>query len=155
MPVDWQALENFTFIDPGPLSDGDLELLLNETCPAIVEKGFVPEYKFHMIRPGTKVVMGSIQLRVALTEKLEELGGHIGYEVYSPYRGQHYAARSCRLLFPLLRRLAIDPVVITCDPQNTPSVKTIESLGGQIMHTKVVEIEPGINRWTSVYHLSV
>jgi len=97
--------------------------------------------------------MGNISLRVGLTEKLKEFGGHIGYEVEEQYRGNNYAARSCRLLFPLIRKLGIKPIVITCAPDNLPSVRTIESLGGILISTQKVEIEPGTNRPTNIYHL--
>jgi predicted acetyltransferase/thymidylate kinase len=145
----------FRFIDPGLLVDGDLELRLKETSPGEAAKGIVPEYKFAMINPLTRLEMGRIHLRVSLTEKLKEYGGHIGYEVYEVNRGHHYAARSCRLLFPLIRKLKINPVVITCDPENTPSVKTIESLGARLVASKEVEIEPGLWRTTNVYHLKI
>lgn len=133
--------------------DNDLELKVLETCPYNPENGFVPEYKFAMIHVKTNAIMGFINLRVGLTKRLKEFGGHIGYEVAKSYRGHNYAARSCRLLFPLMRRLGINPVVITCDPGNLPSVKTIESIGAVLMATKEVEIEPQIYRPTNIYHL--
>jgi len=133
--------------------DAELELELEEARPYKPEKGFVPEYRFSMVNTKTGAVMGNISLRVGLTEKLKEFGGHIGYEVEEQYRGNNYAARSCRLLFPLIRKLGIKPIVITCAPDNLPSVRTIESLGGILISTQKVEIEPGTNRPTNIYHL--
>jgi predicted acetyltransferase len=153
MTNDLKQFENFQFIDPGTLIDKDLELRLQETCPCNPEKMYVPEYKFEMIHATTKATMGTIDLRVGLTEKLKEIGGHIGYEVAEPYRGHKYAARSLRLLFPLIQELGIQPVVITCDPENMPSVKTIESIGAKLIVTQDVEIEPHMWRPTSIYHL--
>ena len=148
-----EKYKDFKFLDPGVLIDGELELVLKETCPYDPKKGFVPAYKFQMVNAATKNVMGNIELRVGLTEKLREFGGHIGYEVDEKIRGNGYAARSCRLLFPLMRQLGINPVVITCDPKNIPSAKTIESLGARLMVTKDVEISPQKYRMTSIYHL--
>lgn len=113
----------------------------------------MPAYKFQMVNLVTKDVIGNIDLRVGLTEKLKEYGGHIGYEVNEKYRGKQPAARSCRLLLPLIQRSGINPVVITCDPENIPSVRTIESLGAELINTKIVEIAPKVSRMTSVYHL--
>lgn len=149
------STEPFQFIDPGILVDGDLELKLKETCPEDPAKGIVPEYQFVMLNPFTRLEMGRIHLRVKLTEKLKTYGGHIGYEVYEASRGHHYAARSCRLLLPFIRNLGINPAVITCDPENTPSVKTIESLGAKLVFSRVVEIEPGVWRSTNVYHWEI
>ena len=94
-----------------------------------------------------------MDLRVGLPEKLKLMGGHIGYGVEEPYRGQRYAARSCRLLLPFARTPGINPVVITCDPQNIASVKKIVSLGAKLMAANEVEMEPGELRWTNVYHV--
>jgi len=93
--------KDFEFIYPDIMIDAELELKLKETCPYKPEKGYVPEYRFSMVNTKTGAVMGKISLRVGLTEKLKEFGGHIGYEVEEQYRGNNYVARSCRLLFPL------------------------------------------------------
>jgi len=151
--VEW--FENFKFIAPPVMVDDDLELKLVETIPCRPEGGYVPEYKFAMVHVESQATMGSIDLRVGLTEKLRIMGGHLGYDVDEPYRGQHYAARSCRLLLPFVRTLGINPVVITCDPENIASAKTIESLGAKLAATNEVEIEPGRFRSTNVYHLSL
>jgi predicted acetyltransferase len=147
------SLKNFQFIEPGVLMDGDLELKVKELCPYNPNKGYVPEYKFEMVHTETKAVMGEIRVRVGLTEKLKEFGGHVGYEVSEGYRGHKYAARSFKLLLPLLRKLGINPVVITCYPENTASVKTIESVGARLVAAKEVEIEPHLYRLTNIYHL--
>ena len=147
-----EKYKNFEFLDPGVLVDDELELIVKEKNPFNPEKRFVPAYRFNMVHTKSRAVMGTIDLRVGLTEKLKKYGGHIGYEVDEKFRGNRYAARSCRLLLPLIRRLGINPAVITCDPQNIPSAKTIESLGAKLIDSKLVEIEPGVYRMTSVYH---
>lgn len=147
-----ERFKDFEFIDSGILIDAELELELEETCPYKPEKGYVPEYKFAMVNTSSRAVLGRISLRVGLTKKLNTFGGHIGYEVDEPYHGRRYAARSCRLLVPLIQRLGICPVVITCAPDNLPSARTIESLGAERVKIKNVEIEPGVFRLTSIYH---
>lgn len=74
------------------------------------------------------------------------------YEVDEPYRGYRYAARSCRLLVPLIQRLEIRPVVITCAPDNLPSARTIESLGAERVEIKTAETEPGVFQLRSIYY---
>jgi len=147
--------KDFKFLDPGVLIDDDIQLILKETRPFDPENGFVPEYKFEMVHTRSNAVMGTIDLRVGLTDKLREFGGHIGYAVEERFRGNKYAARSCTLLMPLIHRLGINPIVITCSPGNIPSVKTIESLGGKLQITKEVEIEPQVLRKTSIYFWEV
>lgn len=149
-----ERFKNYVFINPPVMVDGDLELQLVATDPYNPKKGWVPGYRFAMIRGSTGETVGDIDLRVGLTEKLKMLGGHIGYEVYEPYRGHRYATRSCRLLLPFAKALGINPVVLTCDPANIPSVKTIEALGAKLVKTHEVELEPGFLRWTNVYHIT-
>ena len=146
--------KDYKFVTPPIMIDGDLELKLVKTFPSTPEKEwFVPVYTFAMVNTKTQDVMGDVDLRVGLTEKLKVFGGHLGYGVAEPYRGHRYATRSCRLLLPFIRQLDINPVVITCAPDNLPSVKTIEALGADLISTKDVEIEPGIFRKTNIYHL--
>jgi len=150
-----ERFKNYAFITPPVMVDNDLSLELKKTVPYNPEKGWVPVYIFSMININLQAVMGSIDLRVGLTEKLRIFGGHIGFDVNEPYRGHRYAARSCRLLLPFARTLKINPVLITCAPDNIASRKTIESLGAELVATNEVEIEPGVLRWTNIYHLEL
>jgi tagatose 1,6-diphosphate aldolase len=109
--------------------------------------GRVPSYHFWMYisspsvsSPGGKPavrVAGGISLRAQTTRGIEMYYGHFGYRVYPFARGHHYAERACRLLLPLARRHGIQPLWITCNPDNLPSRRTCERLGA-----KLVEIVP-------------
>ena len=98
---------------------------------------------------------GLIHLRLWLTPKLEQFGGHIGYEVAEPFRGHHYAARSIKLLLPLARRHKINPLLITCAENNFASRRTCELAGGKLMGIRPVEVEPGKNRSTCYYEIAL
>jgi predicted acetyltransferase len=98
-------------------------------------KGLVPEYHFWMHatdRPDLPMA-GGIGLRIGDTHDTQMYSGHIGYHVYPPARGRHYAERACRLLFPLARRHNINPLWITCNPDNYASRRTCERLGGTLI----------------------
>lgn len=149
----------FAFKDPGTLIDDDLELILAGRQGGNGGRGYVPIYIFHMTPPGRpQVVMGRLSLRVGHTEHIEMYAGHIGYTVEPAYRGRRYAARSCRLVLPLARAHGLDPLWITCNPENTPSRRTCEILGGTLVET--VPIPPSDplyrsdTRWKCRYCLS-
>ena len=55
--------------------------------------------------------------------------GHIGYHINPPWRGNHFARRACSLLRQTVFLSGKTSVVITCDPDNTPSRITCEHLG--------------------------
>lgn len=97
----------------------------------------VPTYHFWMrLNPqfSPPVPMaGNISLRVGWTPDLVNYIGHIGYGVYPPARGQRYAARACQLLIPLARQHQLPCLWITCNPENIPSRKTCEMIGGRMI----------------------
>jgi len=131
--------------------DKDLELRFEEKRCVKISKSCVQEYVFGMYLTDSDKNIGLIKLRPKLTPELEEYGGHIEFEVDKKFRGNNYAAKSCVLLFPLIKKLNINPVIITCDPSNTASVKTCEKIRGRLISTKYIQISPGKKRLTNKY----
>lgn len=130
----------FEFLDPGPLVNGDLELVLEEQRPAEPARGYVPVYRFRMAPAGGNEKLGSIDLRVGNPFSMVLYGGHIGYGVEPEHRGHHYAARACRLLMPLARRHGLRALWITCNPENAASRRTCELAGAEFV--EIVDLPP-------------
>ena len=121
------------FYDTEDLRDGEILLRLERTCEAQPEKNWVPAYYFAICLPdGTKI--GYCDLRIGHNDRLY-IGGNIGYGIDEEYRGHHYAAKACRLLFRLARKHELGYVIITCDPANTASSRTCQLAGGQYLET--------------------
>ena len=78
---------------------------------------------------------GRVTLRIGHSKTLDRYLGHVGYEVFPSCRGRRFAERGVRLLLPLARAHAIDPVWITCNPDNAPSRRTCERLGATLIDT--------------------
>lgn len=100
--------------------------------------GRVPSYHFWMKvdHPGVPVrIAGGIGLRVGDTDDLRFFVGNIGYNVFPPARGHHYAERACRLLFPLARFHRMKTLWITANPDNAASLRTLHRLGGTLVDT--------------------
>lgn len=74
--------------------------------------------------------LGAITLRHALTDRLLEGGGHIGYGVRPSARGRGLAAWALGEVLDRARKRGMDRVLVTCDDDNTASAKTIERNGG-------------------------
>ena len=120
-----------TFLDTSDLKTEEISLRLDHTTEADPVRGWVPAYYFDILdQTGRK--LGICDLRVGHTEGLY-YGGNIGYAVDEPYRGRHYAAKACKLLFELARRHGMDYLIITCQPTNLPSRRTCEILGGKLL----------------------
>jgi tagatose 1,6-diphosphate aldolase len=107
--------------------------------PGDPQKDFVPAYAFWMrLRPEFNPpveIAGTINLRIGGNVNCMQYIGHIGYNVYPPARGHHYAERAVRLLLPLARRHGLNPAVITCNPDNLASRRTCERLGATLIET--------------------
>lgn len=77
-----------------------------------------------------QVVIGFLQLRHTLNDHLLKEGGHIGYSIRPTYRRRGHATRALGLALDRARELGLRRVLVTCDDDNLPSTKTIESQGG-------------------------
>src|SRR4051794_11784590 len=103
----------FAFLAPGELVDQDLRLILRETVPP--HAGRAAAYRFEMRRVPDGARLGRIELRVGDSQDLRMYTGHIGYRVDPLHRGNHYAARGCKLLTALARAHGMAEIWITCD----------------------------------------
>lgn len=136
------SCQNFTFYDPGKLVDRSLELVLIKTIsPEVNPIDFIPVYKFEMRQAGTAKKLGKFNFRVANTEDIILYAGHFGYDVIEKHRGHRYAARSCQLLFPLAKKHQINPLWITCNPDNFASRRTCEIAGGKLIEIVALPID--------------
>jgi predicted acetyltransferase len=121
------------------LRDEDLELELIEYGFQKVHK--VPAYHLRMVHRHTREELGRIRLRIGSTPHIERYAGHIGYTVHPQHRGHHYAARSLLLLLPFARELKLDPLWITCDPENIASRRTLERVGAEFVEIVDVPVD--------------
>ena len=120
----------FVFQDPGPLRDGELELVCTRQQPAQPETGHVPCYEFALRCGGQDA--GQIRLRVGYNLTLYYTG-HIGYDVEPAFRGRGLAVRACRLLAPLARAHGLRLLLITNAWDNRPSRRVCEKLGARFL----------------------
>ncbi len=110
-------------------TDGVVTLKLTQAVPADEKTGYVPGYRFDILRASDNAKAGSCDLRLGYVRGTY-FGGNIGYEVDEPFRGNGYAARAVRLLLKLAGRHGMPFVRISCDPENIASKTTIGHAGG-------------------------
>ncbi len=111
---------------------------------ADLTRGWVPAYHFWMrlaepIMPTANHppvhIAGGIGIRIGTNKEIELYSGNIGYHVYPPARGHHYAERAVRLILPLLKRHGLPHIWITTNPDNAASKRTCERLSAQLIDT--------------------
>lgn len=127
------------FFDTSFLKNDEISLIRERTADANEKSGWVPAYYFAVYdREGNKV--GECDLRIGHNDNTY-YGGNIGYTVFPPYRGKHYAAKACKLLFELARMHGMEYLYISCDPDNVASRKTCEYAGGEFVETAILPEE--------------
>jgi tagatose 1,6-diphosphate aldolase len=138
---------DFEFVDPGILKGDGFELFRFSIAPPDISRGFVPAYDFR-IRINDQIV-GQVNLRVGLTERIMLYAGNLGYKVDPPYRGRHLAASAIALLLPIARHHEMSELWICCSPENWASRKTCERLGAELI--EIIEVPSGVD----LYELGV
>lgn len=130
-------MDGSSIFDPQqvPVSDGDVDEFvtarLAEEDPATeLPDGWVHCTSRWILDEATDEMLGFLALRHRLTPFLLEQGGHIGYSVRPSARRQGVAGAALALGLVEAQDLGIDPVLITCDEDNTASRRTIERAGG-------------------------
>lgn len=122
-----------------PLEDlqyGPVKLLFRKVVETDSTRGLVPFYHFEILKINGEVV-GHINFKNGETEHVLQYAGHVGYEIKEPYRGNGYAYFACLALKPFLKR-KYDQIILTSDPQNFSSIRTIEKLGAKFINEVVV-----------------
>lgn len=93
---------------------------------------------YEIIEKNSNDIAGYCDLRTGMNQELYYLG-QIGYHVYPKYRGNHYAYEACLLLFEIAKKeYGMTEMLITCDPDNIPSRKTLEKLNGELVEITTV-----------------
>jgi len=89
---------------------------------------FVPATVYFGIHDGT--IVGIIQIRHRLNQRLLETYGHIGYGIRPSKRRKGFATQMLSLALEKCRELGIEKVLLSCDMDNIASAKTIIKNGG-------------------------
>jgi len=113
-------------IPPNDLAFGKVRLRFDRILPGEPERDFVPYYHFRIVTVDG-IDVGHINFRVGETEHVRLCAGHVGFEIAPATRGHGYALQACHAIAPFVRDVS-GAVIITCDPDNTASKRTIERL---------------------------
>ena len=107
---------------------------------------------FLLIRANDNKIIGTINIRWNLTEKMKQFGGNIGYGIRPTERRKGYNKINLYLGLIEAQKLGLDKVMLDCDVKNLGSDKTILALGGILERT---EVDPYDGILTNVYWINV
>lgn len=90
----------------------------------------VPARTFFLVRESDSRIVGMINIRLALNERLRKYGGNIGYSIRPTERGKGYNNINLYLGLKVCRRYGIGTILMDADVENPASWKTMEAFGG-------------------------
>ena len=90
----------------------------------------VPARTYFLVRESDSRIVGMINIRLALNERLSHYGGHIGYSIRPTERGKGYNNINLYLGLKVCRKYGIERIFMDADLENPASWKTIEAFGG-------------------------
>lgn len=104
----------------------------DKKSPITEEK--VPAETYFLVRESDNRIVGMINIRLALNEKLKKYGGHIGYSIRPTERQKGYNKINLYLALKVCQKHGIKEVLMDCDKDNVGSAKTMQALGGKLIN---------------------
>lgn len=136
MLTEWKRdiIENHTDKSPwriwaSDFHDFDAYLKSLETTEGMAE-GLVPDTTLFCLDRDRNRLVGAVNIRHYLNEKLLRAGGHIGDGIRPSERRKGYATAMLALVLAECKKLGIDRVLVCCDKDNVGSAKAIVKNGG-------------------------
>ena len=111
-----------------------------ETAP----KSYVPSSTYLLVKDGR--ILGCVNIRHQLNDRLFALGGHIGGGIRPSERNKGYSNRMLKMALGLAKEMGIESVLMTCNDFNLGSKRSIESCGG-ILENQIFDIDHYVLRY--------
>jgi predicted acetyltransferase len=123
--------------------DAYVQKRLSQSSGENLPPGYVPQTDYWLV--DNEEFIGRVSIRHELSERLQRIGGHIGYDIRPSKRKRGYGSAILKLGLEKAKELGIEKVLLTCDEGNVGSRKIIEKNGG-VLENKVTNPETGIDK---------
>lgn len=135
---------------------------LNQDRMCIPNEQRVPAETYYLVNEQDKII-GMINIRLCLNERLMKCGGHIGYGIRPSERNKGYNKINLYLALLRCQQLGIQEVILDCDSINLASFRTMEALGGVrideyyseqkqcLVWRYIINIDESINNHKEIY----
>lgn len=106
---------------------------LEEDKRTIPNEERVPAETYFLVREDDDKIIGMINIRLVLNERLKNIGGHIGYSIRPTERRKGYNKINLYLGLEKCKEHGIKEVLMDCEKENIGSAKTMQALGGKLI----------------------
>lgn len=127
------------------LAEGPIKLVIDKMTDPTEMTGDLPAYLFQIVKTETNEVVGECDFRIGNNNSIQYCG-HIGYMVDEAHRGNHYAFHALNLLLILAKKHQYSTLLVTSNPSNVASIKTIEKAKGHFLRIVDVPKDHGLYR---------
>ena len=104
---------------------------LEEDYTRIPNEEKVPARTYFLVRESDGRIVGMINIRLTLNERLSRYGGHMGYSIRPTERRKGYNKINLYLGLKVCDRHGIESVFMDADLENPASWRTMEAFGGK------------------------
>lgn len=99
----------------------------------------VPDSTFFCLDETEGIMVGAVNIRHRLNEKLLLNGGHMGDGIRPSRRNRGYGTQMIALALMECRKIGLEKVLMVCDKENIPSARTIQKNGGVLENEVTVD----------------
>ncbi|PYI53582.1 GNAT family N-acetyltransferase [Paenibacillus flagellatus] len=132
--------------DPSDFAEYVNFLYSQNTEEKVAGLDWVPHSTYWLV-DSSDSVLGAVNIRHRLNEKLLNAGGHIGYGIRPSQRRRGHASTMLALALDKTRELGLDRVLVVCDHGNVGSERTILKNGGVFESVFVEENGNAVKRF--------
>ena len=93
----------------------------------------VPAETYFLVRESDNRIVGMINIRLTLNDRLRRLGGHIGYSIRPTERNKGYNKINLYLGLKRCQKAGIKEAFLDCDKTNPASARSMIALGGKLV----------------------
>ena len=127
----------------------------------------VPAETYFLVRKRDKKIVGMINIRLQLNEKLKAFGGNIGYSIRPTERRKGYNKINLYLALQICQKHKIKEVMLDCDKYNLGSAKTMQALGGKLtkeyydenvkclVQQYIIDVDKSVEKYKNILYKSI
>lgn len=124
----------------------------------------LPAETFFLVRESDNLIVGMVNIRLAINENQKKHGGHIGYSIRPTERRKGYNKINLYLALIVCQSHNIHEALLDCESENKGSYKTIEALDGKLIkeyyddeedfcfvRNYIIDVDKSIEKYRHVY----